>query len=131
MPKYIIVLAIEAHMFILFVRWFLKSAGFEVLSNSDPEEYRLLQYDLVSVIELSDISEEYTASIFSVKELSQTSSVLAGWLLNLFFYPEDGSSIFLHNSLNFCWTRQIMSWKIVLFLNFVLHLPWLKIISDE
>jgi hypothetical protein len=113
------------------VRWFLKFVGFEVLSSSDTEEYRLLQYDLMSVVELSDISEKYTASIFSVKELSQTSSVLAGWLINLFVYPEDGSSIFLHNSLNFCWTRQITSWKIVLFLNLVLHLPWLKIISVE
>jgi hypothetical protein len=104
-PKYIIVLAIEAHTFILFVRWFLKFAGFEGLSSSDPEEYRL-QCDVMSLVELSDISEEYTSSIFSVRA-SQTSRALAGWLLNLFFYPEDGNNMFLHKSVNFCCTRQM------------------------
>jgi hypothetical protein len=75
------VLAIEAHTFILFVRWFLKSAGFEVLGSSDPEEYSFLQYDVMSLVELSDISEEYMASIFSVKEyVKQSVFLLVGCL---------------------------------------------------
>jgi hypothetical protein len=45
----------------------------------------------------ANVSEEYSASIFRVKDLSSIVFFFADFLLDLMLNPEDGGSLFLRN----------------------------------